>query len=250
VHKEFEEKLSRLPGKSRKMIVGFTEDLVKAFEDRLYSFILFGSAAGKNFIEGKSDINTMIILDDVRVSDLEIIMEIGQRYARKGLAIPLIFEIGHVVSSLDTFPIEFSDMKRRHILLHGTDPLENAVIEGKNLRYQCEREFKSMVVNLRRGYLRTEGKREKIEALLDESLASVLAACRGMIWMADKTPPDDISDLLQMIIEIYKTDTSAIDRVWRLHQGQSGATALLEALFEDYKNNLTDLAAVADGLEN
>jgi len=44
-------------------------------------------------------------------------------------------------------------------------------------------------------------------------------------------------------------DTSAIDRVWRLHQGQSGATALLEALFEDYKNNIADLAAVADGLE-
>ncbi len=243
------EKLSHLPGKSRNMIIGFTEDLIKAFEGRLYSFILFGSAAGKNFIAGKSDINTMIILDEVTMTDLEVIMEIGQRYAKKGLAVPLIFEKGHVVTSLDTFPIEFSDMKQRHILLHGADPLENAVIERKNLRYQCEREFKSMVVNLRRGFLRTEGKREKIEGLLDESLASVLAACRGMIWMADKIPPDDISDLLQMIIEIYKTDTSAIDRIWRLHQGQSGATALLEALFEDYKNNLTDLAAVADRLE-
>jgi hypothetical protein len=249
VHKEIEEKLSRLPGKSRKTVAGFTDELVKAFENRLYSFILFGSAAGKNFIEGKSDINTMIILDDVTMTDLEVIMEIGQKYARKGLAVPLIFEKGHVVSSLDTFPIEFSDMKQRHILLHGVDPLEDAVIERKNLRYQCEREFKSMVVNLRRGFLRTEGKRERIEALLDESLASVLAACRGMIWMADKTPPDDISDLLVMINEIYDTDTSAIDRIWRLHQGQSGATALLEALFEDYKNNIADLADVADGLE-
>jgi hypothetical protein len=249
VHKELDEKLPNLPKKSRNMISDFTGKLVKAFEERLYSFILFGSAAGKNFIEGKSDINTMIILTEVVMSDLEIIMETWEKYARKGLAVPLIFEKGHVASSLDTFPIEFSDMKQRHILLHGADPLENAVIERKNLRYQCEREFKSMVVNLRRGFLRTEGKREKIEALLDESLASTLAACRGMIWMADKTPPDDTSDLLRMIIELYDTDTSAIDRVWRLHQGQSGATALLEALFEDYKNNLTDLAAVADGLE-
>lgn len=242
--------MSGLSKKSRKMIAEFTGKLVEAFEERLYSFILFGSAAGKNFIEGKSDINTMIILTEMVMSDLEIIMEIWEKHAHKGLAAPLIFEKGHVPSSLDTFPIEFSDMKQRHILLHGTDPLENAVIEGRNLRYQCEREFKSMVVNLRRGFLRTEGKREKIEALLDESLASVLAACRGMIWMADKTPPDDISDLLKMIIDIYQSDTSAIDRVWRLHQGQSGATALLEALFEDYKNNLTDLAAVADRLEN
>jgi len=249
VNKELSEKLSHLPGKSRNAIVDFTGKLAKAFDDKLYSFILFGSAAGKNFIEGKSDINTMIILYDVAMSDLEIIMEAGQKYARKGLAVPLVFEKGHVVSSLDTFPIEFSDMKQRHILLHGEDPLKDAVIERKNLRYQCEREFKSMLVNLRRGFLRTEGKRENIEALLEESLSSVLAACRGMIWMADKTPPDDISDLLTMIIEIYDSDTSAIDRVWRLHQGQSGATALLEALFEDYKNNIADLAAMADGLE-
>jgi hypothetical protein len=248
VNKEIAEKLSRLPGKSKNAVAEFTEQLVEAFAEKLYSFILFGSAAGKNFIEGKSDINTLIILEDITVSDLEILMEIWQKYAQKGLAAPLLFERGHVASSLDTFPMEFSDMKQRHILLYGADPLETAAIEGKNLRYQCEREFKSMVVNLRRGYLRTEGKREKIEALLDGSLASALAACRGMIWMAGKTPPDDISDLLVMIRETYNTDTSAIDRVWRLHQGQSGATALLEALFEDYKNNLTDLAAVADGL--
>jgi len=250
VDKELDERLSRLPKSSRGMIADFTGKLVEAFEDRLYSFILFGSAAGKNFIEGKSDINTMIILTEMVISDLEVIMETWEKYGRKGLAAPLIFERGHVASSLDTFPIEFSDMKQRHILLHGEDPLANAVIERKNLRYQCEREFKSMVVNLRRGYLRTGGKRDRIEALLDGSLASTLAACRGMIWMADKTPPDDISDLLKMIIDIYQSDTSAIDRVWRLHQGQSGATALLEALFEDYKNNLTDLAGVADRMEN
>ncbi|MBW1728520.1 MAG: hypothetical protein JRJ62_13290 [Deltaproteobacteria bacterium] len=180
MNKELSEKLSHLPGKSRNAIVDFTGKLAKAFDDKLYSFILFGSAAGKNFIEGKSDINTMIILYDVAMSDLEIIMEAGQKYARKGLAVPLVFEKGHVVSSLDTFPIEFSDMKQRHILLHGEDPLKDAVIERKNLRYQCEREFKSMLVNLRRGFLRTEGKRENIEALLEESLSSVLAACRGI----------------------------------------------------------------------
>lgn len=249
MHKDIAEKLSRLPGKSKNAVADFTEQLVEAFGDKLYSFILFGSAAGRNFIAGKSDINTLIILEEMSVSDLEVIMEIWQKYGKKGLAAPLLFERGHVATSLDTFPIEFSDMKERHILLHGSDPLETAKIEDRNLRYQCEREFKSLVVNLRRGYLRTEGKREKIEALLDNSLASALAACRGMIWMADKTPPDDISDLLLLIRETYNTDTSAIDRVWRLHRGQSGATALLEALFEDYKNNLTDLAAVADRLE-
>ncbi len=248
MNKELLDKLAHLPPAARETAAGFTEKLIKKLDDRLYSIILFGSAAGNNYIEGRSDINLMIILYESSISDLEIIMEAGEKYARKGLAVPLVFEKGHVISSLDTFPIEFSDMKQRHILLYGEDPLVNAVIEKKNLRYQCEREFKSILVNLRRGFLRTGGEREKIEAMLEESLSSALAACRGMVWIADKTPHDDVAELLGDIKEIYDTDTSAIDRVWRLHQGQSGATALLEALFEDYKNNIADLAEIADKL--
>jgi predicted nucleotidyltransferase len=248
--KEALEKLEHLSVKSRELIVNFTVKIARAFEENLYSMILFGSAAGANFIEGKSDINTIIILKKIRMSDLEILMEVGEKFKGKRLAIPLIFEEGHIKSSLDTFPIEFSDMKQRHVLLDGEDPLVDAVIEKKNLRYQCEHEFKSVLVNLRRGFLRTGAKRENIESLLEESLSSVVASCRGMIWLADKTPPDDTSDLLSLVKEIYNTDTTAIDRVWRLEQGQSGATALLEALFEDYSVNIADLAAVADGLQD
>jgi predicted nucleotidyltransferase len=243
---EISEKLSHLPDKAKNTIAAFADKMAAAFGGQLYSMILFGSAAGRDFIEGKSDINLMIILEKVRVADLEIIMEAGEKYARKGLAVPLVFERGHVISSLDTFPIEFSDMKQRHILLHGEDPLAQATIEKKNLRYQCERELKSILVNLRRGFLRTEGKRENIENLLEDSLSSVLAACRGMIWMADKTPPDDATELLSDIRSLYDSDTTAIDRVWRLRKGQSGATAMLEALFEDYIVNIADLAAVVD----
>lgn len=240
------EKLPHLPEKSRKVAVFFADRIIKAFDQQLYSFLLFGSAAGGGYIEEKSDINTVIVLETVKVSDLEIIMEICRRYTRKRLALPLIFEKDHVASSLDTFPIEFSDMKRRHILLYGVDPLEKAVIEKKNLRYQCERELKSMLVNLRRGFLTTGGRRENIERLLEDSLSSVVSACRGMIWMADKEPHDFIVDLLNDVRDIYNTDTSAIDRVWRLRKGQSGATAMLEALFEDYIVNIASLARVVD----
>lgn len=238
--------LSHLPEKKQKAVADFAEKVNKAFSDQLFSMMLFGSAAGGGYIEGKSDINTIIILETVRASDLEIIMETWEKYAKRGLALPLIFERGHVATSLDTFPIEFSDMKQRHMVLFGADPLENAKIEKTNLRYQCEREFKSMLVNLRRGFLTTGGKRENIEALLENSLSSVMAACRGMIWMAEKTPHDFIVDLLNDLRDIYGTDTSAIDRVWRLRKGHSGATAMLEALFEDYTANIAELAKVVD----
>jgi predicted nucleotidyltransferase len=238
--------LSHLPAKSREVVTKFTSKMVEALSDNLVSVILFGSAAGGEFIERKSDINSLLILQSVRAVDLNIISDNGKRFFARGLAVPLVFEKDHITTSLDTFPIEFSDMKERHILLYGKDPFEKAVIEGKNLRYECERELKSMLVNLRRGFLQTNGNREGLEKLLSKSLSSVLAACRGLLWLAGKTPPDDIPALLAMMQERYNVRVSAIERVWRVRKGESGATAILESVFDDYSKDIARLSAVVD----
>jgi predicted nucleotidyltransferase len=243
---EIIEKLAHLPGKSSEVVTWFTDKLAESLNDNLLSVILFGSTAGGEYIEGKSDINTLIVLQNVGMGDLTAISEIVRKYAKKGLAIPLIFGREHIATSLDTFPIEFSDMQARHILLYGDDPFIDVRIEKKNLRYQCERELKSILVNLRRGFVRTGGKRENLEALLAGSLSSVIAACRGMIWLAGETPPDGVEALLLQIKNRYQVETAAIGRVWYLKKGQSGATATLEALLDDYSHEIARLALIVD----
>ncbi len=243
---EIAEKLGHLPEKSREAVAGFADGLVKSLGENLASVILFGSAAGGDYLEGKSDINTLIILQNARVIDLTIIMENVRKFAKKGLAVPLIFETEHIETSLDTFPIEFSDMHKRHILLYGSDPLTKTKVEKTNLRYQCEREFKSIVVNLRRGFIQTGGKKEHIETLLIGSLSSVLAACRGLVWLAGQAPPDAVDALLGAVQTIYKDETAAIGKVWHLKKGHSGATATLEALLDDYIHDIAHLAATVD----
>jgi predicted nucleotidyltransferase len=247
--------LSYLPDKSRDVTIKFADKMMESFTDNLVSVILYGSAAGRqdaasegNFIEGKSDINILIILQSVRAVDLNIVLDNGKKFFKKGLAVPLVFERDHIKTSLDTFPIEFSDIKNRHIVLFGTDPFEKAEIDGRNLRYQCERELKSMLVNLRRGFVQTDGNREALEALLSKSFSSVLAACRGLIWLAGQMAPDNIPGVLEILKDTYKIDVSAIERVWRLRKGESGATALLEAIFDDYTRNIAKLASVVDNL--
>jgi predicted nucleotidyltransferase len=240
------EKLKNIPQQSRDVVVEFSDKLVESLGQNLSALILFGSAADGEYIEGKSDINILIILDNVRVVDLTVIMEAGKKYARKGLAVPLVFEREHIETSLDTFPIEFSDMRKRHIIIYGNDPLESASIEKTNLRYQCEHEFKSILVNLRRGFIKTAGNRENLETLLSGSLSSVLAASRGLIWLMGQTPPNNVDTLLSEIKKIYKIETDAMGRVWHLKKGHSGATATLEALFDDYCREIAQLAAKVD----
>jgi predicted nucleotidyltransferase len=243
---EISEKLTHLPQKSKDVIIEFSDKLVDSLGENLSSVILFGSAAEGEYIEDKSDINVLIILHNVRVVDLIVVMETGKKFAKKGLAVPFIFEREHIETSLDTFPIEFSDMRKRHILLYGADPLIKAEIERTNLRYQCEREFKSILVNLRRGFIQTGGKKENLETLLSGSLSSVLAACRGLIWLKGQAPSDGVEALLKDIEEKYKADTASLGRVWHLKKGHSGATATLEALFDDYCREIAQLASTVD----
>jgi predicted nucleotidyltransferase len=245
---EIAEKLAHLPQKSKDVIIEFSDKLVESLGENLSSVILFGSAAEGEYIEDKSDINILIILQNVRVVDLIVVMETGKKFAKKGLAVPFIFEREHIETSLDTFPIEFSDMRKRHILLYGADPLIKAEIERTNLRYQCEREFKSILVNLRRGFIQTGGKKENLETLLSGSLSSVLAACRGLIWLKGQAPSNGVEALLKDIEEKYKADTASLGRVWHLKKGHSGATATLEALFDDYCREIAQLATIVDSM--
>lgn len=240
------EKINHLPTQTSETIVRFSDKLAEVLGSNLVSLILYGSAAGGDFIENKSDINILIILQNAKITDLNIIMAEGKKFAKKGLGMPLIFEHDHIATSLDTFPIEFSDMISRHVLLYGDDPLKSARIDNKNLRYQCERELKSIIVNLRRGFLRTDDKKDNIQTLLEGSFSSALAALKGLLWLAGKEPPYDIAKLLEEVRNAYNIDTSAINRVWLLRKGSQESTATLETLFENYVGEIARLAAVVD----
>jgi hypothetical protein len=251
-----ESKLNHLPPKSRDTISGFAQALIEGFGEKLLSLILFGSAARtiksgapEDFKEAISDINMVIVLDKVTSKELNMILNISRKYQKNNLALPLIFAKDHIATSLDTFPLEFSDMKQRHICLHGTDPLEKAVIENKNLRHQCEVEFKGKLVQMRRGYLAAGENKENLIALLSASVSSIVAACRGLVHLKGQMPPDNIADLLTLVGEDYKINVEAIERAWHIKRGESEeATATLQILFDNYLITLENLANMVDKL--
>jgi hypothetical protein len=245
-----EEKLSHLPEKSRNLVSKFIEILVNSFGENLYSLIMFGSATRPgDFKEGASDINTAIVLDKVGTAELNMIFNMGRKFKKSGMAIPLVLKRGHIVSSLDTFPLEFSDMKQNHIILYGADPLKDANIEIKNLRHQCEVEFKGKLVQLRRGYLAAAENKDNLTELISASVASILTACRGMVRISGKTPPDNEVQLLKLVHDEYGIDTEAIDKARRLKRGEvEESTATLEMLFDNYMATIEKLAEAVDRL--
>ena len=82
------------------------DDYKGLFGDDLVSIILYGSAAGRDYRPGKSDINFMIVLSEEGIERLDLAFKVVETWQKRKVAIPLFLTELYVESSLDVFPIE------------------------------------------------------------------------------------------------------------------------------------------------
>jgi hypothetical protein len=103
------------------------------------------------------------------------------------------------MSSLDTFPIEFLEMKEHNVLIYGEDVLSGISIDLKHLRFICEEQIKGRLIRLRQGYLEIGQRRKGIEALIKDCFTGLLPVFKALLRIkgvpALKTKEDNINAL-------------------------------------------------------
>ena len=68
--------------KIQKSLKSFVEDLKSIYADQLISVILYGSAVGKDFVSGRSDINTVVILKKVDLKALKRYLNLQKKISK------------------------------------------------------------------------------------------------------------------------------------------------------------------------
>ena len=119
----------------------------------LLSLIVYGSAAGDEFDPKSSDINLLIVLKNVGLELLGKSRPIQEKWRKKRFARPLFMDREYIERSLDSFPIEFLNMKESYKVLYGEDVLAGLRIDPSDLRLQIEREMKGKWFHLLQGWL-------------------------------------------------------------------------------------------------
>jgi len=107
--------------KPEEMFSNITEDYKKIYGDDLTSIILYGSAAGKDYRPGKSDLNFIIVLSEEAIDRLGEAVETVSRWRKKNVATPLFMTKSYISSSLDSYPLEFLNMRNGYVLVYGED---------------------------------------------------------------------------------------------------------------------------------
>lgn len=227
-------------------------ELEKIYGTDLKSVVLYGSAADGEHSKKFSDINVFCVLSEPTPSMLARANILVKKWVKKGNPPPHFFGSEHIERSLDVFPMEFLDMVDRHRVLFGEDPLKNINIDLKNLRHQCESEFKGKLIHLRSFYAANFDNPKEIARMMVQSLPTFLAGFRAVLRLVGERPPLESKKIIEMAATRLNFKPEIFADIIEIRNGTSLLPRKDEALsmFEQYLTELEMITRYVDKLDS
>ncbi len=183
--KENSLKLDAVPEQIREALTLFTEKLNAGLGDNLQSVTVVGSSLTQDYKSGRSDINTVLVLGKLTVNSLDAIAGMAKTMNKKKISAPLLMTPAYIERSLDVFGVEFLDFQLTHQTILGNDPFASLSLVKKDVRLQCERELKAMLIRLRQGYIAAAANRKLVRDILISTVKGLTPLLRAMLWLKD-----------------------------------------------------------------
>lgn len=227
--------MSDVPASVREILQPYLAQVRKLFAAALEAVILYGSAAGGEYLPGKSNINLLMILSKQDPELLERYAALHKRWQKEQIVVPLFLTLAELRSSLELFPLEYLEIQERHVLLIGRDPFPELHIAPKNLRLQCEQELRGNLLRLRQRFVEGGASTEAIAILLPLSLTALLPCLKGLLRAAGKPVERSADGVLQAVQKEFGADMTVFQEVLNLKRGLiSPGPAEVPRLFDRY----------------
>jgi hypothetical protein len=212
-----------------------------------YSAVLYGSAARGDFIPGRSNINLMVVTDQVTPSTLRSLSRAFTGWRKGTPEPPLLLSRAEWSRATDAFPIEITDMRTSYRVLRGPDPLQGVRVDPTDLRKALEREFRGKLLRLRQGYASYAPDPAALGKLGLQSAATILVLLRGLLTLIGKSVPADPLELAVAAAaaigfegeDLLHVIRHRVDREWRCQAPE----------FENYMKAVEDSARYLDQLQ-
>jgi hypothetical protein len=244
-------KLEKLNSVAANKIKPFLDEISGAYQDKIHSIHVTGTAITDDFDDKVSDVNSVFVLKQMDLKFLELIAPLGKKYSKQRVAAPLIMTPDYINASLDVFPIEFLNFRLIHATVFGEDIFKDIEIKRLDLRHQCERELKVKLIWLRQGYISSMGDRKMLTEGFVNSISGYIPLFRGIISLLGKEPPVRQSDVITSLSDVAHIDTGIFTKVLReKHQKAKLTIEELNTIFEDYYAATEKLGKIVDEIKD
>lgn len=229
----------------------FQDEILSVYKDNIHSITLTGSVLTDDFVPGKSDINSVVVLTEMDLKFLELLATLGKKYQKKRIAAPLIMTPGYIVNSLDVFPIEFLSIKLLHKTIVGENLFQDLKINRSDLRLQCERELKVRLIGLRQGYISCLGNSKMLMEMFIDSFSGYIPLFRGIILLLGKEPPVTSRDAIDVLEKVSGVNTKVFNTILKQKKQKTKLMmGQLNTIFEEYYAAIERLGDITDGIKD
>lgn len=233
---------------ARKTIRPYCQKMLEIHGDNVKSISIYGSAVGEDFIQGKSNINVLVVMERIDPPDLKKSLKLVASGRKKGIVAPLFLTMEHIRTSTDVFPIEFLEMKENYRLIYGEDILEDLSINPANIRLQCEQQIKGGLIRLYQVYLEIGIKEKKTKELMINSLGSLMPVFRNVLRLKGNDVPINKSGIISALSEVFSLNGELLQNILKLKMGGKVDSGI-EAMFGDYLEEIEKLGIEVDRMK-
>lgn len=131
--------------KSNSILDRAVESLKIELGANLYSCCVYGSSVRGNAIEGVSDLNLLIVLNQ---SDCAAHQAIARALAKLPQIDPFVLAKRGFGRSVRAFATKFASIRRNYQVLHGADPLAEFKVDAPMERFLCEQAVRNLRLRL------------------------------------------------------------------------------------------------------
>jgi hypothetical protein len=163
------------------------------------SLTLFGAVVADAFDPDRHTARNVLVLETVDLPMLGRLAERGRQLGKHRISAPLIMTPAYIQESLDTFPLELLEIQQCHVTLFGDDHFVDLSFQDSDVRLQCEREFKVMLIGLRQGLLAAAGRDQALSQLEVDAAAGLLRTLRGFLWLQGQREAKPAGNVLDAV---------------------------------------------------
>ena len=241
--------MAKIPDQPQDIFDPLTRDYRQVFGNDLISLMLYGSAAGGSYIKGKSDINVLLVLTPAGMDHLENALTVVKHWRKRNVAVPLVMTKDFIAASLDSYPIEFLNMKNNSALIYGENVLEGLIFKPEDLRLQIERELKAKILLLREGYLGSEGAVRELRNLIGRSQTAFVSIFNALIYLKTGSAPQDKRDTMKEMNRVFGLNADVFVDGFKIREGTDRFSKTdVTALFKKYVSEAEKVSQIVDGL--
>jgi len=241
--------MAKIPNQPQEVFVSLTQDYLKIFGSDLVSLIVYGSAAAGSYVKGKSDINLLVVLTDAGINRLDAAFEKVKYWKTRKVTTPLVMTKEFIETSLDSYPIEFLNMKNSHILVYGDNVLADIAFKPEDLRLQIEREIKGKIILLTQGYLETEGSARQLRQLIRNSFTAFISIFNALLYLKQGKAPQTKRETIKEVCNLFSMDTAVFELCSDIKEGKDKlANKEIINIFKKYLLEVEKIGSIVDKL--